>query len=243
MNGYRKEYKYIVDDALLREVENRIGAIMVKDSHQKGDFYRIRSIYLDSPEYACYMENLAGISTREKYRIRIYDGSDAKISAEIKVRHRDTISKMSGDISKQTLDAIINRDAAEISRLIREDMTKPVNEPIFKQRALEKYLVKLLGDGFGPAAMVNYERSAYVYDVCNVRITFDRNIETTVNYAGFFDERLEGLPVIEKGKHVLEVKFDEFLPDVIMEALAGVLPARSSCSKYAKSINALNIKI
>lgn len=236
MDGYRKENKYIVDDGVLLEVRNRINSLMQIDPHQKGDFYFIRSIYLDSPDYRSFRENLAGVSPREKLRIRIYNGDASKISAEIKIRHRETISKLSADISQNTYNAIIHNDLASLPELIFKDMESEKNSKPTKKKALEKYLMYIMGEGYAPACMVNYERCAYVYEPCNVRITFDRNVETTRNYEEFFCDTLPAIPVFENGMHVLEVKYDEFLPDVIREMLGGVLPPRTNCSKYANSI-------
>ena len=44
MDGYRRELKYIVTDDVLMDVKNRISAVMRRDSHQKGDFYKVRSL-------------------------------------------------------------------------------------------------------------------------------------------------------------------------------------------------------
>lgn len=239
MDVYRKEYKYIVDDAVLKEVRNRIESLMKIDFHQKGDHYTIRSIYLDGPDFPCLRENEGGFSTRQKLRIRTYNCDSGKISAEIKIRHRDTISKMSADISGRTLDAIICGNISDTAKYLMEDMNLAANQPERKKKALGIYLSKIVGEGYLPAAMVNYERCAYVHPIGNVRITFDRNIEATRNYQGFFDEYLPAVPVIGGGKHVLEVKYDEFLPDTISEMLGGILPVRSSVSKYARCVYAL----
>ena len=229
MNGYRKELKFIVNESLLLDVENRIKAVMHRDKHQKGDFYRIRSIYLDSPSKSCYYENLSGIGTREKYRIRIYDCSDAKISAEIKIRHRETISKMSADISRDALESVILGDF------------HGMGQHFCGNRTLDKYLVKLQGSMYRPEVIVDYERCAYVYDIGNVRITFDRNVTASREFDRFFDENLLGRPAIEEGKHVLEIKYDEFLPDEIAGLFPGVLLERDSCSKYARCVEAMGL--
>ncbi len=113
MNGYRKELKYIVGDDTFTDIRNRIIPLMRRDEHQTGDHYRIRSLYFDSPSLACYRENMAGVSPREKYRIRTYNGSDDVISAEIKIRHRDTISKMSTKISSQVYDDLVTGNRFE----------------------------------------------------------------------------------------------------------------------------------
>lgn len=235
MNGYRKELKYIVGDDVLMDVRNRISAIMHKDVHQRGDFYRIRSIYLDSPDYRCFRENQAGISMREKYRIRAYDLSREKISAEIKIRHADTISKMSVDISEGTLEKIIGGNVNEAVDALRKEQSK-YDADSMKHRVIDKYIMRIAGEHFGPAVIVEYERCAYVYDICNVRITFDRNITAAKRYDKFFDKELPGVAVIENGKHVLEIKYDEFLPSEISQVLAGVGLERQSCSKYARCV-------
>lgn len=253
MNGYRRELKYVVDDRVLADVRNRVSTIMSIDPHQKGDFYNIRSIYLDNDSLECLRQNEAGVSTREKYRIRAYDCMDSKISAEIKIRHRDTISKMSVDISKDTLNAIIDNDVYTACDLLMQEkqniLTKAdsltnqsdIDEYGLKARAVEKYIMKLAGKHYTPAVIVDYERCAYVYDPCNVRITFDRNVTASRQYDRFFDSSLQGRPAIEEGKHVLEIKYDEFLPDEIAYALKGCGLVRGSCSKYARCMYAFEI--
>lgn len=253
MEGYRRELKYIVNDGVLAQIRNRINGIMELDPHQKGDFYRIRSLYLDSPDYECLRENEAGISSREKYRVRIYDCMDSKISAEIKIRHRETISKMSVDIPKEALLAIIEGDnftacsiLAELKDKLEANLSDKADDYTKKTvgnkiRTLEKYICKLAGRMYKSAVIVDYERCAFVYDTCNVRITFDRNINGSKDFIDFFDEDLLGRPAIEGGNHVLEIKFDEFLPDEIALALEGCGLVRGSCSKYARCIYAYDI--
>ncbi|MBO4905208.1 MAG: polyphosphate polymerase domain-containing protein [Lachnospiraceae bacterium] len=229
MNGYRKELKFIVGDDVLIDVRNRISGLMKYDVHQCGDYYRIRSVYFDSPGYSCYRENIAGVSPREKYRIRTYDCSDDPIAAEIKIRHRDTISKMSAKIGRELFDALISDDRQKANELLSAS----------GNRVLEKYLAKYMAAAYRPACIVDYERSAYVYDTCNVRITFDRNIFASREFERFFDTGLTGLPVLDSNMHVLEVKYDEFLPYEIESVLGGMRLVRSSCSKYALGIERL----
>lgn len=224
---YRKELKYIVGDATLLDVRNRIAGIMRKDPHQSGDFYRIRSVYFDSPTYTCYRENQAGVSTREKYRIRIYDCKSDVISAEIKIRHRDTISKMSSRIDNGMFDALISGNWQQASGVLSEALAER------DDRVLEKYLAKFATENYSPACIVDYERSAYVYDTGNVRITIDRNVFGSSEISRMFDDKLTGRAMLDKGLHVLEIKYDEFLPDEILQVIVGLSLSRSSCSKYA----------
>lgn len=240
MNGYRKEYKFIVGDDVLRDVKNRIQDVMHVDEHQNGDFYRIRSIYLDSPSYQCLRENQAGISTREKYRIRAYDLSENKISAEIKIRHNETISKMSADISRDTLESILMGDYVSAPNALGRDKSRYIdNETAAK--TLDRYTIKIAGEHYSPAVIVDYERSAYIYEMCNVRITFDRNVMASTDYSHFFDTELNTVPAIMGGQHVLEIKYDEFLPPEIKSLLSGMGLERCSCSKYVRSLKSVGI--
>jgi hypothetical protein len=67
----------------------------------------------------------------------------------------------------------------------------------------------------------------------NVRITFDRNIMASRCCGEFLEERVCGMtPVLPAGLHVLEVKYDEFLPDVIAQQLEIGKLRQTAFSKY-----------
>jgi len=236
MDGYRKELKYIVDDATLMDVRNRISGLMRRDSHQQGECYRIRSVYFDSPSYECFRENMAGVSSREKYRIRTYECSDNVISAEIKIRHRDTISKISTRISKELFDAILSDRSHKALDMLARCVSGQTESSLSDKdkRVLEKYYSQLSSYAYRPVCIVDYERNAYVYDIGNVRITFDRNITASTDYRRFFDKDLTGMTALPDGQHILEIKYDEFLPREILSVLGGMSLTRSSSSKYAQ---------
>ena len=67
--------------------------------------------------------------------------------------------------------------------------------------------------------MVEDDRVPYVYKLGNVRITIDRNISSCSQAETFLDKEIYKRPIMPAGWHVLEVKFDEFLPDYIYKAL------------------------
>lgn len=80
--------------------------------------------------------------------------------------------------------------------------------------------------------IVEYERTAFVEPVGNVRVTFDKNIGGTTEIKTFFDEYIPAVPALPAGVHILEVKYDEFLPDYIKEILEIGSLRRTSFSKY-----------
>lgn len=227
----RKELKFLCDDRMLASIENRIKGVMHKDLHQTGSCYNIRSIYFDSYDNKCYRENAAGIDRRNKYRIRIYDHSDSVIKAEIKTKYRDTTSKQSATLSKDQFYAIMNHKSLE--EILGDD----------PNRALLNFAEKIVGEGFRPASIVEYERSAYIFNPCNVRVTFDRNIAASEAYGDFFSRDMQALPVLECGAHILEVKYDEFLPEFLGDLIGIGELRRTSFSKYFESRQTLGIHL
>ena len=85
---------------------------------------------------------------------------------------------------------------------------------------------------YQPVQIVEYERIAMVEKKGNVRITFDRNIGGTAQIKTFFDPVLPCVPALPAGQHILEVKYDEFLPDPIGDVINSISLNRISFSKY-----------
>ena len=87
-----------------------------------------------------------------------------------------------------------------------------------------------------PRVLVSYVREAYVYAPGNVRVTFDFHIRSSVFSRAFFESGLPSVPVCDPlGQGVLEVKYDEFLPDIIRMLLQTGRLRPQAFSKYALS--------
>ncbi|MCR5233033.1 MAG: polyphosphate polymerase domain-containing protein [Lachnospiraceae bacterium] len=232
----RKELKFLCDDRTLIQIENRIKGIMKRDRHQMGESYNIRSVYFDSPSDACLNDNQAGIGTRSKYRFRIYDCDDTIIKAEIKSKCYDTTHKESAAISRQQFEACMRAGSIhDIAGhyLHNKDTDKYDSTGQDKARdVILRMVQKITAEGYRPAAIVEYERCAYTYMPCNVRVTFDRNIAVSRKWEMFFDRDMPVVPACETGIHMLEVKYDEFLPDYILTLLKAGDMRRTSFSKY-----------
>jgi hypothetical protein len=84
-----------------------------------------------------------------------------------------------------------------------------------------------------PKAIVDYTREAYVYPVGNVRITFDKNIRTGIHSKNLFDMNLPTVNAIDNRYIVLEVKYDEFLPEIIQHIIQTGDRQATAISKYA----------
>ena len=91
---YRHELKYQVTDAELQMLKMRIRHLLPLDSHvAKTGSYLIRSLYFDDYDNRRMKENENGTDPREKFRIRIYNGSGSKITLECKRKERERPTK------------------------------------------------------------------------------------------------------------------------------------------------------
>ena len=191
---------------------------MSLDLHQEGDCYEIRSLYFDDAWDSCMNENAAGVDQREKYRIRIYGPESDVIHLEIKEKNRGLTKKRSCELTREECFAIMAGDLP-----LKVDDRAPLNALQLQMRCRR----------MEPKAIIAYERTAFVHPSGNVRITFDRNIMASRCLEDFLEDRVSGMtPVLPAGLHVLEVKYDEFLPDVIAQQLEIGKLRKTAFSKY-----------
>ena len=80
--------------------------------------------------------------------------------------------------------------------------------------------------------IVDYERTVYVCPIGNVRVTFDRNISSSTDFKHFGEKNIAKRPIMPCGHHILEVKYDELLPDYIYKSLEIEALQRTTFSKY-----------
>ncbi|MBE5877452.1 MAG: polyphosphate polymerase domain-containing protein [Lachnospiraceae bacterium] len=214
---YRHELKYLVDERDLVLLEDKLKSIMMTDKHYENGAYEIRSAYFDDYRDSALNQNLMGVSPRFKYRIRIYNGDSSYIHLEKKIKNHDMTRKESCRLSYE-----------ECRRLLSgQYQIQPEDEMFLKQ--FKAYAAMNL---LKPKMIVAYERKAFICPDGNIRITFDRNISSVTDIEQFFSQDIVKRPIMESGKHVLEVKYDEFMPRYIKETLNDGKLDRTTYSKY-----------
>lgn len=223
---FRHELKYIVSFGQVEILKCRLDAVMKKDIHTiDGQKYVIRSLYFDDADDRCFFENDDGVNQREKYRIRIYNGDMSRISLECKKKENGMTNKASCLISEAECRGLMSGQAA-----LSVDPSRPV---------FNRLLIKASTALMRPKAIVEYDRIPYVCTDGRVRVTFDLNIRSSSAVASFLDQRIAFRPIMPCGLHVLEVKYDEFLPEYIKNVLQldGVEQTKFSkyylCRKYS----------
>ena len=217
--NYRYELKYLISSAQVTVLTARIRGLMQPDPHVSSDGkYTIRSLYFDDLHDRCYYENENGNDPRAKYRLRIYNRSADRISLERKRKER-------GKTRKEAV--LVEFGLAD--RLMRGECAAPISEqPLLLQGLCADMMVNRMR----PVIIVEYERIPYVYRFGNVRVTFDTSVSSSRDTSSFFADEILKRPVLPAGMQLLEVKFDEFLPDEIYRALQLDNLQQTAFSKY-----------
>lgn len=215
---YRHEWKHEISRFDLLVLEKRLSAVAKRDSHGTDGTYEIRSLYFDTADDKALREKLDGINIREKFRIRYYDRDPSFICLEKKSKINGLSGKDSIPVTKEQAEKILKGDLAFMAGS---------GLPLLKE-----LYVKMKNQGLRPKTIVDYTRKAFVFPPGHVRVTLDFEIRTGLFSTELFDPDTitvsAGTPPV-----ILEVKWGEFLPDIIRHAVC--LPGRrsSSFSKYA----------
>lgn len=220
---YRHELKYLCRCTDIPVLTSRLSGIVSLDSHveEKG-YYHIRSLYFDDYQNTCYKMNEAGVDKRMKYRIRIYNNSPEKITLEKKIKVHGMTRKVSAPLTKEQCELLIQGKKLSIKQ---EDLEA-------YPTLLKEFLVWMASRNGQPKVIVAYDRIPYIYKQGNVRITIDKNIQSSRDFAHFFDKNMQACPILPKGQVLLEVKYDEFLPEFLKERLEIGKLRQTTFSKY-----------
>ena len=218
-HNYRHEFKYMISEPILVLLRERLRNLLPTDPHAGPEGrYSIRSLYFDDYYNTCYYENENGVEPREKYRIRIYNASDSRITLECKKKIHGMTIKTSSPLTKQQAQQLIN--------------VNPLPSMDDLDGALGKFLLLSMQRHMCPSTIVEYQRAAYIYSAGNVRVTFDTNIVSSHDFDSFFNPTIFYRPILPAGFHLMEVKFDHFLPDFIYQSLQLGHLQQTSFSKF-----------
>ncbi len=219
MSLFRYEEKFIIDRLQAEEIRMRIAAVCDVDPQAgRSGRYNIRSLYFDDYADSAYHANETGTEPRSKWRLRIYNHDPGMIRLEQKIKMHSKIRKDSAEISKDLCCRLMeNADNAEY----------PAGD-----RVVNRFLTDCFTKGLRPKIIVEYNREPYVYDVGDVRITFDTGICFSDQIDRFFEEDIFRYPVQEAGRLLLEVKYTEVLPGFLHDLLDTGGLQKSTFSKY-----------
>ena len=217
---YRHEWKHEIDGSDLIALRQRMRAVARPDPHAIDGKYLIRSLYFDTPTDKALREKLDGVSRREKFRIRFYNGDTSVIHLEKKSKVGGLGTKASADLTAEQAQAIA---LGEI------DWMK--DSPLPLVRELHR---KMVTQGLRGRTIVDYTREPFLYPPGNVRVTLDYNIRTGWDVQHFLSPSCVTIPAGD-APILLEVKWDNWLPETIRDAVQLKGRRAAAFSKYAQS--------
>ena len=216
---FRHELKYYINFFEYHSLAMRLSAILKLDPHaSKSGDYHIRSLYFDDVGSNALSDKQAGILSRKKYRIRIYNISSEIIRLERKERIGQFIRKYSAPLSLNEYNLLLQ---GNFDFLLNKD-----------EELCQFFYKDIRCHGMKPSVIVDYVREAYISDINNIRITFDKNLRTGLTSTDLFNKKLAMVSAIDEPLMVLEIKYDNFLPDYIKNILQLNSQQRYAISKY-----------
>ncbi len=214
---FRHEVKHEINLADMLVIRQRLRAVAYPDPHTIDGKYLIRSLYFDNLADKALMEKVNGMSRREKFRIRYYNGDTSVIHLEKKSKIDHLGYKQSASLT-----------AVQAQRIVEGNLEwmLDVQAPL-----IQELYSKMTTQGIAPKTIVDYTREPFIYPAGNVRVTLDYHIRSGMRCTDFLNPDCVTVPVSDA--IILEVKWDGFLPDIIRDAVALADRREGAFSKYA----------
>lgn len=215
---FRHEVKHEISNLDMLILRQRLSAVMKPDSYARAGRYEIRSLYFDNLDDKALREKLDGVSIREKYRIRLYNNDPSVIHLERKFKHGGLGYKDSTLLTPEQAQQIADGNIRWMSDS--------------SDKVLLGFYSRLRNEGLAAKVIVDYTREPFVFGPGNVRVTLDYNIRTALRCTDFLNPNCTTIPV-QGSSCILEVKWDNFLPDVIRDMVQLGDRHSTAYSKYA----------
>ncbi len=189
------------------------------DEYMRGDKYGesdILNIYYDTPEFLLIRRSLESPVYKEKLRIRSYGVADGNsdVFVEIKKKYESVVYKR----------RIVHKESEIDGLLLGNGENSQIGKEI-------DYFVKHY-EGIAPKMAISYRREAfYAKNDENFRLTFDRDILWR-DYDLSLCCGIYGLPVLPKGKILMEIKTADAIPLWLTRFLSANAIYKTSFSKY-----------
>ena len=214
----RHEWKHEISYSDLLTIRQRLTAVAKRDVHAVNGKYLLRSLYFDNMADKALREKLDGISCREKFRIRYYNGDTSVIHLEKKSKIGGLGNKQSASLTAEEAQWIVD---GKLDWMLHSE--RPLVQELY---------VKMTTQGLRPKTIVDYVREPFTYGPGNVRVTLDYDIRTGLSCVDFLNTECATVAV-PGDPIVLEVKWDEFLPEIIRDVVQLDHRRVGAYSKYA----------
>jgi hypothetical protein len=194
---------------------------MQPDAHadENGEYF-IRSLYFDTYDDKAVGEKFDGVPLREKWRIRFYNHDTSMIRLENKIKRVSSCVKLSCELTKDEVLKILDKDY---------DFLKESKDPV-----RQKFLRELICEGHVAKTVTDYTRTPFVSPLGNTRVTIDSDLRSpTGGLMDIFNPHSPTISVFPDERCVLEVKYDEYIPEYVYKLIQQFDGTRTAAmSKY-----------
>ncbi len=225
----RYELKYLLQVRQSQAVLDTLAPWVRRDKNAGADgFYKITSLYLDSPGLDAYWEKLDGEKYRRKVRVRTYGAAASQAFIEIKQRLNLGVAKRRTKLP-----------VADAERTVRE-LCAGRHQP--GDAVLDEVFVLAMKQRLKPTVVVSYNRAAF-FDARrrDLRITLDRNLKWRSHDLSIQGDPTRGKWFLPPDWCILEVKFDRVLPSWLCTALNRHDLTIERISKYCRAVEAAGL--
>ena len=218
----RYERKYILNSYLINnkeDLESFLSINLIENFNQR----RINSIYYDTKNYQFAIDNLDGLSSRQKVRIRYYGLLEEFLAPRLEIK-----TKLGGVGTKEIFDLNMDQlfnDNFALNQLYKLNLVN---------RKILYFLVAL-----EPKVIVTYQRKYFLSSCKRFRFTLDSHIGfKKFNFNSSFKD-LNEESFYSFSKKILELKYD-LKNESFAKQIFKNLPSRiSSFSKYLTALSYL----
>ena len=230
----RYEYKYHITNDMIPQIRDYISPYTTVDPHLKDtaeNKYTVRSIYFDTPTLDFYYEKMDGLKIRKKLRVRTYNDMDDFAFLEIKRKFVNCVVKERSRLPFMVIERLINT--------LEESAIEYPQDDYNARLVSGKFVYYLLKKGLLPILLVVYEREAYIGLADEKeRLTIDTDVRA-ISEPDLGDIlNTKNFVQIIGHSDILELKFDDFMPQWMKNLVVEFNIQKESISKYCLGIDA-----
>ena len=228
----RFEYKFYFPSFYVDEILNflsRKGEVDPYNYDEEGKpaFYTVNSVYFDSPSFLFYRDKFDGFTRRIKVRIRSYEEdflTAERYFFELKMKHMDRIYKDRVVVPEALVKKYVDGNFDQVDPIEDMDFLKKISN-LSDFHSLQPYVG------------VKYKRFSFDDKIMRCKVSIDADIQTCgINSVTELQNSNGAFAEIMPGYFVLEVKFDEMIPQYVIDLIAKYNMRRDAISKYCRSI-------
>ncbi|WFE26581.1 polyphosphate polymerase domain-containing protein [Solwaraspora sp. WMMD791] len=227
----RYEIKYLVDNAAVSALRERLARRLDRDSHAGVDGYGVWSLYYDTDDLRFYWEKIEGLRFRRKIRIRHYGdrtGIDDDTTVYVEIKQR--VNR----VTQKRRIALPYR----LARRLCDD--RAMIEHARPQRGFVQEVLGLVsGLQLRPVAITGYQRQAFVGSGADLglRVTLDTRVrgrDRDFHLGADAENRF----IVPPWRSIMEVKANERVPYWLTDLAAEANLSVVRVSKYCQSVEA-----